>query len=444
MPETVNYDLHQPVHGAQGPRWDEISLQNKLEPKPPALHATGRGPDCGFVGRISHGTREVVVHRLATIAALTVEKAPTKTLTIAKRIEEARIQKEELTARVVDEAGVVKLTRPSGRGVKPRRQPPDIFQASVADSSPKYVESHLPNGAWKRVSSSDEPTVKWYGGTKPVDEPNLWFTKHVDSVGPDSKIEKESELPQIGTIAIKGQAARVNVEYYLRRAVRRHGKDYVKAALMLADIYQQPGMPETMKKSIKRELLLVCTLAGRPEMSQGTMEGLLNPEGDEADEVTGHKAVETSFPAHGDGEIFDFMSKNATAGNKRGYVSSKVKRLACETMAALGDDTTMKQYENVALEGPEEVAVNSTRKFIPEIAEVAGVVVEKVVPITDPLFPELFQLSYRWIYDSGASKPFLVKEGRDRIPRICETSASHYHRHCERPSSGKPGHRHNY
>ena len=54
-------------------------------------------------------------------------------------------------------------------------------------------------------------------------------------------------------MAVKGEAARVNVEYYLRRAVRRHGNDYLKAAMMLADIYQQPGMPETMKSSIKRD-----------------------------------------------------------------------------------------------------------------------------------------------------------------------------------------------
>ena len=206
----------------------------------------------------NHGTGEVVVHRLATIAVLTVEKAPTKTLTIARRIEEAKFQKEKLTVQVADEAGVVNLVRPSGRGVKPRHPSLNTFLANAADSSRTNAESHLPNGAWKRVFSSNEPTVKWYGGTKPVDEPNLWFTRHIDSVGPDSDIEKKSELLQIGTIAFKRQAARVNVEYYLRRAVRRRGTDYLKAALMLADIYQQPGMPETMKKSIKRELTLVC------------------------------------------------------------------------------------------------------------------------------------------------------------------------------------------
>ena len=35
--------------------------------------------------------------------------------------------------------------------------------------------------------------------------------------------------------------------------------------------------------------------------------------------------------------------------------------------------------------------------------------VEKVLPISDPFFPDLFQLSYRWIYDSGASRHFCSK-----------------------------------
>ena len=147
-------------------------------------------------------------------------------------------------------------------------------------------------------------------------------------------------------------------------------------------------------------------MACRPETKPVTTEDLLNPEDDREDDVAAHKAVEMAFPAHGNGDILDFMSKNVTAGNKRGYVSPKVKRLACETMAALGDDNTMKQYEDVLLKGPEEAGLDSTRKFIPEIAEIAGDVVEKVVPITDPLFPELFQFTY----DSGASKHFCWKK----------------------------------
>ena len=101
-------------------------------------------------------------------------------------------------------------------------------------------------------------------------------------------------------------------------------------------------------------------MAGRPATKPVTMEGLLNPEYDKDHDVAAHKTVEMAFPAHGNGDIFDFLSKNATAGNKRVYVSPKVKRLACETMAALGVDMTMKQYEHVLLKGPEEAGRAST------------------------------------------------------------------------------------
>ena len=80
--------------------------------------------------------------------------------------------------------------------------------------------------------------------------------------------------------------------------------------------------------------------------------------------------VEMAFPAQGRGDRLDFLFNNATAGNKRGYVSPKVKRVACETMATLADDTTLQQYEDVHLKGPEKAGIDTTRKFIPEIVEI--------------------------------------------------------------------------
>lgn len=196
----------------------------------------------------NNGKCNVTLHRLSVIAVLTVERVPARILTIAQRIEGTIPQKAEATRRIVNEAKQGMPCNPSGCMGKPQRSKTNAIHACGAESPPKRAESHLPNGAWKRSPSRVEPTVNWYGGTMPIDETNIWFTRHIDTVGPDSDTEKESELPQIGTVATKGSAARVNVEYYLRRAVRRHGKDYLKAALMLADIYQQPGMPETMKK----------------------------------------------------------------------------------------------------------------------------------------------------------------------------------------------------
>ena len=49
--------------------------------------------------------------------------------------------------------------------------------------------------------------------------------------------------------------------YYLRRAVRGHGTDHVKAAMMLRDMYHKLGIPPTMLAKFKRELVCVCILA---------------------------------------------------------------------------------------------------------------------------------------------------------------------------------------
>ena len=103
------------------------------------------------------------------------------------------------------------------------------------------IDSHMPTGLWSCTAAGDQPTLKVYGGTKPAEKQHLWFTRRADTVGPDNDTEKTSASPQLGTVAVKGNVARVNVEYYLRIPVRRHCTNYLKAALMLADIYHQPG-----------------------------------------------------------------------------------------------------------------------------------------------------------------------------------------------------------
>ena len=38
-----------------------------------------------------------------------------------------------------------------------------------------------------------------------------------------------------------------------------------------------------------------------------------------------------------------------------------------------------------------------------------------VAPTDDPIFPELFQLSYQWIYDSGASRHFCQRKRAEQF-----------------------------
>ena len=83
----------------------------------------------------------------------------------------------------------------------------------------------------------------------------------IDTVGEAVKHEMTLALPQIATAIKRGSVARLNVEYFLRRAVRGHGTGYVKAAMVLRGMYHKAGMPPTMLASVKRELKCVCQLA---------------------------------------------------------------------------------------------------------------------------------------------------------------------------------------
>ena len=50
------------------------------------------------------------------------------------------------------------------------------------------------------------------------------------------------------------------------------------------------------------------------------------------------------------------------------------------------------------------------RKFLEPLAIKAADLCRRVCQVNDPIFPELFQISYEWIYDSGASRHFCKSE----------------------------------
>ena len=59
-------------------------------------------------------------------------------------------------------------------------------------------------------------------------------------------------------------------------------------------------------------------------------------------------------------------------------------------MATLADEDTLRNYETAHLKKGGDTNAADIRKFIPEIAEIAGGVVESLGPPSDPLFLELF------------------------------------------------------
>ena len=173
----------------------------------------------------NNGNSNIWIDKSDSVAFLTVVKLPSRMQSLSQRMEDSRLAIKATTLKVMKEELGYKspLTKKAReRNTRPR---PKQSHAFAAESPFAHPESHLLGGALKSIPTKRLPKVSWFGGTKPVEEANLWFTKHADDVGPDSDKERECELPQIGTVAVKGEVARVNVEYYQRRAVRRHGKD---------------------------------------------------------------------------------------------------------------------------------------------------------------------------------------------------------------------------
>ena len=83
-------------------------------------------------------------------------------------------------------------------------------------------------------------------------EKALWIIRPVEA--DENEKSKESTLPQVGDKISKKKVEMMNVKFFLRRATRKHGKDYESAAAMLMEMHSLEGMPEEMRKEIKRGL----------------------------------------------------------------------------------------------------------------------------------------------------------------------------------------------
>ena len=84
-------------------------------------------------------------------------------------------------------------------------------------------------------------------------------------------------------------------------------------------------------------------------------------------------------------------------------------------------DAIKKAKELLARRAKEGVAgAAGGMKFSATIAAKAAELARIAAPVGDSKLPELFQLSYQWIYDSGASRHFCMKKRAEQFPHLAK------------------------
>ena len=89
-------------------------------------------------------------------------------------------------------------------------------------------------------------------------EKALWIIRPAEAE--ENEESKESILPQVGDKISKRKVEMMNAKFFLRRATRKHGKDYESAAAMLMEMHSLEGMREEMRKEIQKELAEVTAI----------------------------------------------------------------------------------------------------------------------------------------------------------------------------------------
>ena len=117
---------------------------------------------------------------------------------------------------------------------------------------------------------------------------------------------EESCLPQNGSALLHRGYVKMNFEYFLRLCVRKHGKDYASAVVMLSDMKRHDRLPKEMRAAIEAELMEVARSAGNFIDVNGT------PDDDSDDSSMAASAEISCMPC---GEEFGFK----TAANCREY-----------------------------------------------------------------------------------------------------------------------------
>ena len=75
-----------------------------------------------------------------------------------------------------------------------------------------------------------------------------WITRPIKCLTEKKKKCQQSILPQTGMAVSEGNLVKMNLQFYVRLAVRKHGNDYQGAAAMLSDIAQHDHFPQELKR----------------------------------------------------------------------------------------------------------------------------------------------------------------------------------------------------
>ena len=157
-------------------------------------------------------------------------------------------------------------------------------------------------------------------------------------------------------------------------------------------------MPEEMRKEIKGELAEVTAII---LMKEPTKE-LSSFEGDNAEPDMPQKI-------HGPHRDSKPVLNTNFEENMIGHVSMKTREMAGSAIERIAGKNASSQYDELMYSQVKK-AVNEPlpkgKYYEPQFAAIAAAAVKRMCPVTSSAFPELFELSYEWIYDSGASRHF--------------------------------------
>ena len=251
---------------------------------------------------------------------------------------------------------------------------------------------------------------------KPVGiEKGIWIIRPTE-VDEDDK-SKESALPQVGDKTSKRKVEMMNAKFFLRRATRKHGEDYESAAAMLMEMHSLEAMPEEMRKEIKDELAEVTAviLTEKPTKELGSFEG-------EKDTLATQQKPDPR------GDIKPVMNMNFEE-NKMGHVSMKTREMAGSAIERVAGKNARTKYDTLMISQLKKSAKELPPKgkyCEPQLAVIAAAAVKHLCPITSSAFPELFDLSYEWIYDSGASRHFCGQGNAKKFINMIKKGKSHF------------------
>ena len=245
------------------------------------------------------------------------------------------------------------------------------------------------------------------GVLPPGHEKGIWIMRPTETEEDAKSIE--SILPQIGDKVTKRKVEMMNAKFFLRRATRKHGKDYEGAANMLMKMHTLEGLPDEVRKEIKTELAEVSAII----LMEGPSKDYKSFEEDRA----GPEVSTNLLDLDDDDEPFP---NTAFQDNMIGFVSTDTREMAANAIEKSAGIEARSRYVGLMtaqLQNSKKKTRPPGRRYDPQVATIAAEAVKRICPVTSSVFPELFELSYEWIYDSGASRHFLRTEQCQKNPQ---------------------------